>query len=301
MSMLSKPYLHDEESAYQMLESLLWPRGPVCSKCGAVDKQYRLSGKATRIGLVKCGHCLAQHRVTVGTVFESSHVPLHKWLQAAYLLASSKKGISSHQLARTLEVTVKTGWFMSHRLREAMTPKGSGKLGGGGIVEADETFVGRKPGTKVRRGHGHKNAVFSLVEREGNVRSFHVADVTADTLKDKLNQNVAKSARLMTDDAGQYEKVGKRFLDHQSVNHSAGEYVRGDTHTNTVEGFFSIFKRGVYGIYQHMSSKHLHRYTAEFDFRYNGRKITDGARTEAILTSIKGKRLLYRDSSRAGV
>jgi transposase-like protein len=211
-------------------------------------------------------------------------------------MAASKKGVSSKQVERMLGVTYKTAWFMTHRLREAMKQSG-GLLGGGGVVEADETFIGRKPGSVKRRGHGHKEAVFSLVERDGNVRSFHVPDVTADTLKQKLAQNVARSARLMTDDAKQYTKLGKSFLDHQSVNHSAGEYVRNDAHTNTVEGYFSIFKRGIYGVYQHVSSHHLHRYTVEFDFRYNHREklgYDDEMRAKEMLKGISGKRLTYR-------
>jgi hypothetical protein len=225
-------------------------------------------------------------------------VSLDKWLFAATLMASSKKGVSSKQIERMLGVTYKTAWFMTHRLREAMKPNGGGLLGSAsGTIEADETFIGRKPGTKVRRGHGHKEAVFSLVERSGHVRSFHVNDVTAGTLRWKLAENVSYTATLMTDEARQYTEIGKSFADHQSVNHSAEEYVRGDAHTNTVEGFFSIFKRGMYGVYQHCSSHHLHRYTTEFDFRYNHRQklgFDDAMRTEELLKGIGGKRLTYR-------
>jgi len=307
-SIFDHPRFQDPVAARQYLESVRWPDGPVCPHCGSVSKDhYALNGDAQRDGLYKCRDCREQFTVTVGTVFERSKIPLNKWVMLAELMCSSKKGISSKQIERMLGVTYKTAWFMTHRMREAMTPATGGKLGGGGIVEADETFIGRKPGTKKRRGYAHKEAVFSLVERSGNVRSFHVPDVTANTLKDKLNQNVAKSARLMTDDAGQYEKVGKTFLDHQAVIHSAGEYVRGDAHTNTVEGFFSIFKRGMYGVYQHVSSHHLHRYTTEFDFRYNHRETSikidgkwqkvghnDAERAVAALKGIGGKRLTYR-------
>jgi transposase-like protein len=304
-SHLNQPHFQDATKAREYLEYIRWPDGPICPHCGSVSKNhYALNGSAHRPGVYKCKDCRKQFTVTVGTVFERSKVPLHQWMQAVYLICSSKKGCSSHQLQRTLDVQYKTAWFMSHRLREAMKSPGGIMGSSGGTVEADETFIGRKPGTKVRRGHGHKEAVFSLVERKGNIRSFHVPDVTADTLKDKLNKNVAKSARLMTDDASQYEKVGKTFLDHQTVNHSAGEYVRGYAHTNTVEGFFSIFKRGMYGVYQYVSSYHLHRYTTEFDFRYNYREklgFNDSDRAKAALNGISGKRLTYRriDEARA--
>lgn len=292
-----EPRFQNADKAREYLESVRWPKGAICPHCGSIEKHYPLRGKSQRPGLYRCLDCLEQFTVTVGTVFERSHIPLHKWVMLTELMCSSKKGISSHQIHRMLGVTYKTAWFMAHRIREAMKPNGSGKLGGGGIIEADETYIWRKPGSVKRRGHGHKEAIFSLVEREGKVRSFHVPDVTADTLKAKLKQNVAKSARLMTDEAKQYIAPGKTFLDHQSVNHSAGEYVRGDTHTNTVEGFFSIFKRGMYGVFQHVSSHHLHRYTTEFDFKYNHREklgFTDADRAVAALKGIGGKRLMYR-------
>jgi transposase-like protein len=293
--MFNEPRFHSAEAAREHLESIRWPNGPVCPHCGATDRISKLAGKAHRPGVYDCGHCRDQFTVTVGTVFERSKVPLHKWLHAAVLLASSKKGISSHQLHRMLAVTYKTAWFMSHRLREAMTPDGGGLLGGGGkAVEADETFVGRKPGTMKRRGYAHKEAVFSLVERDGKVRSFHVPDVTAATLKVKLQANVSSNACLMTDDAGQYRRANEYFPKHSVVAHSQGEYVRDTVHTNTVEGFFSIFKRGIYGTYQHVSSQHLHRYTREFDFRYNHRTISDGERSNLVLQGIAGKRLMYR-------
>jgi transposase-like protein len=300
-----EPRFHDPEAAREHLESVRWPRGPVCPHCGAVDRITKLQGRSHRHGLYDCGHCRDQFTVTVGTVFERSKVGLDKWLYAAALMAASKKGVSSKQIERMLDVTYKTAWFITHRLREAMKPNGGGGLlGGGGVVEADETYVGRKPGSVKRRGHGHKEAVFSLVERDGKVRSFHVPDVTADTLKKKLAQNVARSARVMTDDAKQYAKLGDTYLEHQSVNHSAGEYVRDDAHTNTVEGYFSIFKRGIYGVYQHVSSHHLQRYATEFDFRYNHREklgFDDSARTEALLKGISGKRLTYAATPRREV
>ncbi len=314
MSVLNAPHFHNEEAAFAKLESVLWPNGPVCPHCGNNERIYSLQGVRSkpsktnpegvvRHGLKKCGKCRKQFTVRVGTVFESSHIPLHKWFQGAHLLCSSKKGISSHQLHRTLDITYEAAWFMSHRIREAMragplAPMGG--AGGSGIVEADETFIGTKKGGKKRRGYGHKNAVLSLVERGGNVRSVHVTDVTAKTLLPIVNENIAKEARVMTDDAAAYYKKLDGFTSHETVNHSADEYVRGDVHTNTVEGYFSIFKRGMKGVYQHCSEKHLHRYLAEFDFRYNNRSavgIEDRQRATLALEGAKGKRLTYRTAN----
>jgi transposase-like protein len=225
--LFDEPRFHNPEVAREYLESIRWPNGPVCPHCGACDRIGKLNGKAHRPGVYECGHCRDQFTVTVGTVFERSKVSLDKWLFAARLMASSKKGISIKQIERTLGVTYKTAWFMTHRLREAMKPGNGGLLGSGsGTIEADETFIRRKPRTKVRRGHGHKEAVFSLVERSGHVRSFHVNDVTAGTLKWKLADNVSYTATLMTDEARQYTEIGKYFADHQSVNHSTEEYAR---------------------------------------------------------------------------
>lgn len=311
MSVLSAPHFHDEAAAFAKLESVVWPNGPVCPHCGGTVRIYALKdvrSKASkknpkgvvRHGLKKCGQCRKQFTVRVGTVFESSHLPLHKWLQAVHLLCSSKKGISSHQLHRVLECTYEAAWFMSHRIREAMrsgdlAPMGG--AGGSGIVEADETFIGRKKGIPKRRGTGHKHAVLSLVERGGKVRSVHVDDVKASTLIPIVNENIAKEARVMTDDAATYYQKLEGFASHETVNHSADEYVRGDVHTNTIEGYFSIFKRGMKGVYQHCSEKHLHRYLAEFDFRYNNRSalgVEDVERSVRALSGIKGKRLTYR-------
>ena len=298
------PKFHDEDKARKHLESIRWPnRLIICPHCGAsgrisrIESQNKGNGKGARPGLLFCGDCREQFTVTVGTVFEHSKVPLHKWVLATHLLCSSKKGISGHQLSRTLGVTYKTAWFMAHRIRLAMKPDSNGLLGNNGPVEADETFVGRKPGMKKRRGYAHKNAVFALVERNGGVRSFHVPNVTADTLKPILKEHVIDEAHLMTDDAGQYRHMGQEFAKHEVIAHSNSEYVRGNVHTNTVEGFFSIFKRGIYGVYQHVSVAHLHRYTAEFDFRYNYRAklgYDDSERTTAALKGIAGKRLTYR-------
>jgi transposase-like protein len=294
---------NDEAAAREHLEKLRWPDGPVCPHCGSSARVCRITsqsgekGKGARPGLLFCGDCRKQFTVTVGTVFEDSKIPLHKWVLATHLLCSSKKGISSHQLHRILGVTYKTAWFMAHRIREAMKPDGPAMLGGNEPVEADETFVGRKPGMRKHQGTGHKNAVLSLVERRGQVRSFHVPSVNADTLRPILKAQIVPQAHLMTDDAGQYFHIGPEFAKHDVVIHTKGEYVRGDVHTNTAEGFFSILKRGIYGVYQHVSALHLHRYTTEFDFRYNHRAklgYDDTMREAQALKGISGKRLTYR-------
>lgn len=306
MSILSQPYFHDEQAAYDKLESLLWPDGPICPHCGGLEKAYKLKGTSHRIGLYKCGHCRKQFTVKVGTIFESSHVPLHKWFQAVYLMASSKKGISSNQLHRTLDVTLKTAWFMSHRIREAMRSGDLAPVGGnGGIVEVDETFIGHdkemKPrGEKKGRGYAHKHKVLSLIDREtGKARSMVVDDLKAKTLVPILRENIERETRVMTDEAGQYRRLEADFGEHGVVHHGRGEYVRGDIHTNPLEGYFSIFKRGMKGVYQHCGKRHLHRYLAEFDFRYNERAalgVDDSQRAIHVLHGIVGKRLAYRDS-----
>lgn len=305
MSVLSQPHYHDDAAAFAKLESIVWPNGAVCPHCGGVEKIYRIKPnpeKRVRHGLHKCGHCRKQFTATVGTIFEGSKVPLHKWFQAAFLMASSKKGISSNQLARTLDVTVKTAWFMSHRLREAM--RGGDLDPMSGVVEVDETFIGRdkakKPrGQKKGRGYAHKHKVLTLVERGGRARSMVVDDLKAKTLVPILKEQIDREATIMTDEAGQYRYLDRDFAEHHFVRHGQGEYGRGEIHTNTIEGFFSIFKRGMKGVYQHASKKHLHRYVAEFDFRYNLRDATgvdDIARSDELLAGIVGKRLTYRDS-----
>ena len=301
---------HDEEAARLHLEATRWPNGAECPHCGGVERNSRLTakveGKGARPGLWFCGDCRSQFSVTVGTVFEDSKVPLHKWVYATHLMCASKKGISSKQLERVLGVTYKTAWFMSHRIRKAMETTPAGQLGGSGkFVEADETFIGRKPNRKMSRPKGgvsHKNAVFSLVERNGKVRSFHVPNVTAKTLKPILQAQMSGRSHLMTDDAGQYHAMGNVSETHQVINHSAKEYVRGYIHTNTVEGFFSILKRGLNGVYQHVSEQHLQRYVTEFDFRYNNREsqgVNDEQRATALLKGIQGKRLTYRRTNAA--
>jgi transposase-like protein len=295
-SALSAAYFHDEAAAFAELEAALWPHGPVCPRCGGLDRITTVKGGRT--GLRRCGPCKRQFTVTVGTVFESSHVKLNVWLQAVYLMCSSKKGISSHQLMRTLDVTYKTAWFMTHRIREAMASGSLPPMGGPGeTVEIDETFIGKKAGQPVRRGFAHKHAVMTLVQRGGSARSFHVDGTKASDLLPIIKANVLPGTAIMTDEAGQYSSLNKFFAAHDFTTHGAGEYVRSNVHTNTVEGFYSVFKRGMKGVYQHCGEKHLHRYVAEFDFRYNQRVrlgVDDAARTDAALKGIVGKRLTYK-------
>lgn len=298
-SVISDKHFHDEKAAYDWVESRVWPNGPICPHCGGVDRISKMGGKSTRIGAYKCYQCRKPFTVKVGTVFESSHVPMRHWLQAMFLLASSKKGISANQLARTLGCTLKTGWFVGHRLREAMkvvgvdaAPMGSG----GGIVEADETFLGRKEGKTAKAGFGHKMAVMSLVERGGKVRSFKIDKANKVEVERVINSNLAKEARLMTDGASYYRRGKFNVASHEMVNHVNGEYVRGEAHTNTAESFYSVFKRGMKGTYQHCDEKHLHRYAAEFDFRHNLRVAlgyNDVARADQLVKGIVGKRLTY--------
>jgi transposase-like protein len=271
--------------------------------CGGVDRVGKLKGRSTRIGVWKCYQCRKPFRVTVKTVFESSHVPLRLWLQAVHLMASSKKGISSNQLHRTLGVTLKTAWFMSHRIREAMRVLGMEPMGGAGeIVEADETYIGSMDGyagARMKAGAA-KNMVVTLVQRGGSARSFHADGHSASTIAPIVRENIARESRLMTDKALHYRRVGEEFAEHGSVAHEREEYVRGDIHTNTVEGYYSIFKRGMKGVYQHCAEKHLHRYLAEFDFRYSNRVrlgVNDVARADRALKGIVGKRLTYQTSS----
>ena len=301
-SALSADHFHNEEAAFAYVEARLWPQGPVCKHCGGTERIGQLKGKTTRPGLYKCYACRKPFTVRMGTVFESSHVPLRYWLQAIYLMASSKKGISTRQLQRTFGGSMTTSWFLSHRIREAMKAIGfDGPMGGEGrIVEIDETFIGKKAGVLKRRGYAHKHAVMSLVERrpEGAViRSFHVSGTAAADLVPVIKVHVSPASHVMTDEAGQYSKLNKSFAAHDFTTHSAGEYGRGIVHTNTVENYYSVFKRGMVGIYQHCAEHHLHRYVAEFDFRYNNRiklGMDDKARADVALAGVKGKRLTYR-------
>lgn len=302
---LNAPHFHDDDKAREYLEAIRWPKGPVCPHCGVVDGHYQLQGKAHRSGLWKCKDCRKQFSVTVGTVFERSKISLSKWLLAAYLLCSSKKGMSSHQLHRTLGVTYKTAWFMTHRIREAMKDTSTDPLGGkgsSGIVEADETYLGKTKGKGMGPHIRDKQKVFALVERKGRVRAFHMPTITVETLKPVMQKQISQHARLMTDSAGLYKKIGQEFRSHETVNHFENEYARGDVTTNTVEGFFGILKRGLGGTYHHVSPAHLHRYVSEFSFRYNNRvslEIDDKKRTVAALKGIQGKRLTYRQPHQA--
>jgi transposase-like protein len=317
MSVLSEPQFHNEAAAFKFLESVVWAGGTVCPHCGVIGgRVYDLSDVrgskskknpegAIRHGLKKCGECRKQFTVKVGTVFEHGRMPLHKMLQAVHLMVSSKKGISSNQLARVLEVQFKSAWFLAMRIREAMA---SGELSafgnGGGIVEVDETYIGRIKGAPKRRAYHHKMKVLALVDRNtGHARTMVVDDVTAKTIMPIVKANVAKEAVLMTDESRIYLSAGSHFRAHGTTNHNAGEYVDVELpiiHTNTVEGYFSIFKRGMKGVYQHCQEKHLHRYLAEFEFRYNNRianGFDDRSRGAEALKGIVGKRISYRPLS----
>ena len=307
---LTDPIFTCPDKARAHLEQTRWPHGPVCPHCGVVNEATSIKGKSARAGLYQCNACRDQFTITVGTVFERSKVPLNKWLLATYLMASSKKGISAHQIGRTLGVTYKTAWFMCHRIREAMTEANPGPMGGPDkTVEADETYVGGKEKNKhvnkrkFHRGSGAKQAVFTLVERDGRARSFHVANVNAKTLRPLVVTQVHRSSHLMTDGATFYVKTGAEFASHGAVDHNRGEYVReGKTHSNTAENFFSILKRGIIGTFHHVSEAHLKRYLAEFDFRYSNRVglgISDTMRTDEALRGIGGKRLMYRRAGEA--
>jgi transposase-like protein len=312
-SVLNAPHFHDEAAAYAFVEARVWPNGPVCPKCGGSHRIGKLAGKSTRPGVYKCYQCRKPFTVKVGTIFESSHIELHVWLQAMFLMASSKKGVSANQLHRTLGVTLKTAWFLAHRLREAMKDDGSfGPLGGEGkIIEVDETYLpistypDEAPATFVN-GKGWVNRqgpnpdamkVVTVVERKGRARSMKVDKLTASTVSQIVLANADTASRLMTDESKIYPRLGKQFAKHETVNHSQEEYARGDVSTNTVEGYFSVFKRGMRGTYQHCAEWHLQRYLAEFDFRYSNRialGVDDLARTDEMVKGVVGKRLTYQ-------
>ena len=300
MNHLENPIFQDADSARVWLESQLWANGRACPHCGVVDKSTLIQGKTARDGLYMCNACRKQFTVTVGTLFERSHIPLNKWLTAMFLLSASKKGMSTHQMHRMLGVSYKSTWFMTHRLREAMREgKDFGPLGSNGApVEVDETFFGGK-----RRGKGmcggvaHKDKVMSIIERGGQLRSFQVASVGQHELRPILKAQIDASATVYTDAASYHRSLKKDFAKHEAVDHRIGEYVRGDVYTNTLEGYFSILKRGIGGVYQNVSEKHLKRYVGEFDFRYNYRiaaGFTDAGRFALAAKGIKGKRLTYR-------
>ena len=293
---LTNPILTDADKARAHLEALRWPNGPACPHCGSTDKIRQLEGKSTRPGLHQCNACREHFTVTVGTVMERSHIPLNKWVLAFHLMAASKKGMSAHQLGRMLGLTYKSAWFIAHRIREAMREPTPGPLGGENkVIEVDETYVGGKAKNRAKRPVKPKQAVVSLVERKGKVHSMHVANVTAKTLRPVIVKHISRASYLMTDESAVYPAVSDEFKGHGTVNHSAGEYARGKFwHTNTVENYFSIFKRGIIGTYHHISEAHLQRYAGEFDLRYNTRKISDVERAETALRGIEGKRLTYR-------
>ncbi len=307
-STFAATHFQNDEDARKVLEAVLWPEGPICAHCGVINHAY----PTKRAGVWRCAEskCRKDFSVTMKTVMERSHIALHKWLQAFHLMTSSKKGVSAHQLHRTLNITYRSAWFMAHRVREAMRAGGLGPLGGEGkIVEADETYFGptEKPRPSKQRGNRpykvgsrgprDKRPIVSLVERGGNVRSFHVPVADKATVSQIVVDNILRESRLHTDESRLYHGADTHFASHETVKHSAKEYVRGDVHTNSAEGYFSIFKRGMRGVYQHCKEKHLHRYLAEYDFRYNHRSalgIEDGERATLAIVNASGKRLTYR-------
>ncbi len=304
-SVLNARHFQDEAAAFAYVEAALWPNGPVCPFCKSGERVGRLNGATTRPGLCKCYACKKPFTVRMGTIFESSHLALHLWLQVIHLMCASKKGISTRQIQRMLDCSMKTAWFLTHRIREAMAEGSVGPLGGEGkFVEADTSFIGGKEKNKHLGKRNAKNIggvgkqiVHTLVERGGRARSHHVPNVSGYTLRPLLMANVDRKSALMTDTAGGYMHVGRQFARHEMVDHGADEYVRGDAHSNTVEGFFAILKRGLIGTYHHVSEQHLHRYLSEFDFRYSNREalnVDDAARASRALQGVKGKRLTYR-------
>jgi transposase-like protein len=296
-SVLNAPQFQSEAEAFAYVEARLWPNGPVCPHCQETARIGRLNGKTTRPGLHKCYACKKPFTVRMGTIFESSHLPLHLWLQIIHLFCASKKGISTRQIQRMLNCSMKTAWFLGHRIREAMDDK-TGKIGGlGATVEADETYLNRSPKTKkaanLRPHQKGGEQVFALVERGGKQRSVFLDHRT---IRAALFANVHPESRLVTDGHRAYRNA-MTTKSHETVDHRSGEYVRGDVHTNNLEGFFSILKRGLVGIYQHVDKKHLQRYLAEFDFRHNTREkleINDTMRASILLQGFVGKRLTYR-------
>ena len=299
----SAPHFRDDDAARKYLEDLLWPNGPVCPHCGVVNHAY----STNKAGVFRCAEktCRKDFTVTTRTVMERSHIALHKWLQGFYLMCSSKKGMSAHQVHRSLGITYRSAWFMWHRIREAMRAGGLAPIGGEGkTVEADETFIGRKSGFEAKPGWvRHKNTVLMLVERGGAARSFHIDEATKEEIVPLVRSNIARESRLMTDEAKRYESIGREFASHDVVGHSRKEYGYTDRKTgakiktNTVEGYYSIFKRGMKGVYQHCGEQHLHRYLAEFDFRYSNRiklGVDDKERARRAVAGAAGKRLTYQ-------
>lgn len=311
MPSFTDPIFTDEAAAREHLESIRWPDGPVCPHCGNVnqDSIHKLEGKSHRPGLYQCNECRGHFSVTVGSVMERSKIPLHKWVFAFHLFAASKKGMSAHQLMRMLGLgSYRTAWFMAHRIREAMKEDHGSPIGGEGkTVEADETYFGSRDHVTTRTKHGKpghksKRSVVALVERGGQARFFHVKEATAKGVRDVMVRNIDRKSDLYTDESRLYVETGKEFNSHETVHHSAGEYVRGVVHTNTVENVFSVFKRGMRGVYQHCGEAHLFRYVAEFEFRYNRRaalKWSDAERADDLIRLTAGKRLMYSQPSEA--
>jgi len=302
-AVFQNPIFQDETKAREALEAIRWPNGPICPHCGnsAQDKIAKLEGKSSRPGLHYCNECKGQFTVTVGTVFERSKVPLTKWWMAAHMINSGKKGVSAHQVHRTIGVTYKTAWFMMHRLREAMKDVFNGPMSGdGGTIEADETYYGNtsKRAKHYKKGHSQKMGVVGLVDpATGHARAFAVKRATAQEVRKILVTNVSRKAALVTDESTLYNKVGEEYGMHQTVLHAGREYVNRDGFTtNHVENFFGIFKKGMVGVYHFCGEQHLQRYLTEFSFRYTNRHVTDGERTAIALKGIEGKRLTYRSA-----
>ncbi|MDE2135009.1 MAG: IS1595 family transposase [Alphaproteobacteria bacterium] len=299
-SIFSTPQFNDEAAAYAFVEAQLWPDGPVCPHCGVIGKAGRLQGKSNRPGLWKCYACRKPFTVKVGTIFEDSHIAMRDWLTAIHLICSSKKGISANQLSRTLGITLKSAWFMAHRIREAFKPdRRQAPFGSeGGFVEMDETYYGNKADRpKNEPGVGHKHAVMALVERGGRIRSLYMPVMQKQDAHDVVRHHVSPKAHLRTDESMLYFGIENWVASHATVNHSADEYVRGDASTNTIEGAFGLFKRGMIGTYQHCGVQHLQRYLNEFDFRYSNRAklgVDDETRAMKALKGAAGKRLTYR-------
>lgn len=306
---LTNIIFHDDDAAREYLEKALWPSGPVCPRCGVTEGRItKMTGKSLRSGVYNCKDCRKPFSVTVGTVMERSHIPLSKWLLAARLMAASKKGFSAHELHRSMNISYEAAWFLFHRLREAADAPERHPAGGPNkVVEIDETYVGGKEANKhaskklnAGRGPVGKAPVVALVERDGSTKSYHIANVTAATLR-PIIMTLGLETRIITDESALYPKIGAEFASHGHVNHSAGEYVKdgGFTHTNSVESHFALLKRGIYGTFHNISEAHLHRYLAEFDFRANTRGMTDAERLIALLKAGKGKRLMYRQPDKA--
>jgi transposase-like protein len=295
---LTAAIYHDDNAAREHLERLLWKNGPECPRCHVTGERItKLQGKSTRPGVYKCKDCRKPFSVTVGTVMERSHIPLCKWVLAAQVMMNAKKSMSALELQRNIGTNYETAWFLFHRLRECTpTPTEAGPVGGfNKVIEGDETYIGGKAKNKAFGPPPKKMAVFSLIERDGGVRSFHVANVNAKTLRPIIVKHASRQSMLMTDESPVYPGIGKEFASHGTVNHSADEYVRmgGFMHTNTIESFFALLKRGVYGQFHSVSEAHLHRYLREFDFRHSNRHLSDAERADALLKGAKGKRLLY--------